>query len=195
MTCLNLPREMRNKMENVFLVGIIPGPSEPSITQINHITKPLVDVLLELWEVGLFLRRTPNYPGGRKVKAAVVPLVSDLLAAKKMAAFASATSKNFCSHCHTTLDEIHNLDYRNWKPRTWDEHLANANCWKNASTSEERDRIFTHYGVRWSELLRLPYWDPTSFVVIDSMHCFYLSLFNRHAVHVWGMDATKDDSD
>ncbi|EKM73397.1 hypothetical protein AGABI1DRAFT_134855 [Agaricus bisporus var. burnettii JB137-S8] len=27
------------------------------------------------------------------------------------------------------------------------------------------------------------------------MHCFYLSLFNRHAVHVWGMDATKDDSD
>lgn len=195
MTCLNLPRDKRDKMENIFLVGIIPGPTEPSLTQINHILRPLVDVLLELWDIGLFLRRTPKYPLGRRIRAAVVPLVSDLPAAKKMAAFAGARAKNFCSHCHLTLQEIRDLNFRNWEPRTWDKHVTMAKAWKDAPTQDKREEIFNEYGLRWSELLRLPYWDPTSFVVIDSMHCFYLGLFHRHAIKIWGMDATKDDSD
>lgn len=29
MTVLNLPRSDRNKIENVILVGLIPGPNEP----------------------------------------------------------------------------------------------------------------------------------------------------------------------
>ncbi|KAF9441114.1 hypothetical protein P691DRAFT_608690, partial [Macrolepiota fuliginosa MF-IS2] len=41
MTCLNLLHDIQNKMENIFLVGIIPGPNEPSLTHINHIIKPL----------------------------------------------------------------------------------------------------------------------------------------------------------
>ncbi|KAF9440835.1 hypothetical protein P691DRAFT_639106, partial [Macrolepiota fuliginosa MF-IS2] len=47
MTCLNLPQGIWDKMENIFLVGIIPGPNEPSLTHINHLIEPLVDVLLE----------------------------------------------------------------------------------------------------------------------------------------------------
>ena len=37
MICLNLPSEIRYKPENMFLVGIIPGPHEPSLHQINHL--------------------------------------------------------------------------------------------------------------------------------------------------------------
>lgn len=36
MICLNLPPELRFKLENIYLVGIIPGPKEPSLDEINH---------------------------------------------------------------------------------------------------------------------------------------------------------------
>ncbi|KAJ8581340.1 hypothetical protein M405DRAFT_751952, partial [Rhizopogon salebrosus TDB-379] len=36
MICLNLPPELRFKLENVYLVGVIPGPKEPSLDEINH---------------------------------------------------------------------------------------------------------------------------------------------------------------
>ncbi|KAF9441113.1 hypothetical protein P691DRAFT_611908, partial [Macrolepiota fuliginosa MF-IS2] len=130
---------------------------------------------------------------GQRICAAVIPLISDLPTAKKLAVFMSATAKNFCSHCYLTYDQIHDLNFHNWKLWSWEEHLMNAYVWKKASTKEEQNDIFGAYGVRWSKLLHLPYWDPTSYIVIDSMHCFYLGLFHHHAVHIWGMDAAKDD--
>ena len=35
---LNLPRNIRYKRENIILVGIIPGPSEPSMHSYQHIS-------------------------------------------------------------------------------------------------------------------------------------------------------------
>ncbi|KZV62524.1 hypothetical protein PENSPDRAFT_550273, partial [Peniophora sp. CONT] len=37
MTCLNLPPHLRYRVENMFLVGIIPGPHEPATHNINHV--------------------------------------------------------------------------------------------------------------------------------------------------------------
>jgi len=36
MTILNLPPSLRYKPENIYLVGVIPGPKKPSLKQINH---------------------------------------------------------------------------------------------------------------------------------------------------------------
>ena len=44
----NLPRPARFKRENVLIVGVIPGPSEPSKT-VNTYLRPLVTDLLALW--------------------------------------------------------------------------------------------------------------------------------------------------
>ncbi|KAG6326380.1 hypothetical protein ID866_12709 [Astraeus odoratus] len=41
--CLNLPLEMCYKPENMHLVGIIPGPEEPSGDQLNHFLDPLIN--------------------------------------------------------------------------------------------------------------------------------------------------------
>jgi len=41
MDLMNLPRSERFKLENVMLVGIIPGPHEPKLT-INSYLQPLV---------------------------------------------------------------------------------------------------------------------------------------------------------
>ena len=44
-----LPPEMRHKHENVILVGLIPGPHEPS-HDLNSYLEPLVQDLLCLWK-------------------------------------------------------------------------------------------------------------------------------------------------
>lgn len=45
---MNLPREQRNKPENVLLVGLMAGPHEAS--NINGYLKPLINELNEFWE-------------------------------------------------------------------------------------------------------------------------------------------------
>ena len=49
---VNLPREVRFRQENVIVLGVIPGPSEPSLN-INAFLAPLVDELLAFlgWNV------------------------------------------------------------------------------------------------------------------------------------------------
>jgi hypothetical protein len=62
-----------------------------------------------------------------------------------------------------------------------------ANDWKEAPSKTERTRIFKETGVRWSELLRLPYWDPTRFIVVDAMHNIFLNLVKYHIETVLGI--------
>jgi hypothetical protein len=89
--------------------------------------------------------------------------------------------------------DINDLDTSTWVPRNCDDHRRYAAAWRDAPTHEKRNDVFKAYGAKWSELLRLPYWDPTRFVIIDSMHAFYLRLFSRHVREVWGMDVDFED--
>lgn len=36
MACLNLPAEIRYRPENMYLAGVIPGPKQPSLKNLNH---------------------------------------------------------------------------------------------------------------------------------------------------------------
>ena len=55
LTLLNLPHHLRNRPENMFLAGVIPGPRKPSLSDVNHSIKLLVDVLLEFFDPGIWL--------------------------------------------------------------------------------------------------------------------------------------------
>ena len=57
MSVLNLPRECRFKQENTILVGLIPGPHEPS-HDINTFLKPLVEDLLKFWNGVIVLKKS-----------------------------------------------------------------------------------------------------------------------------------------
>jgi Transposase family tnp2 len=195
MVCLNLPAALRFKVENMYLVAIIPGPRQPSTHEINYLLRPLVDDLIDFWQPGIYLTRTFQRPNGMLVRCAVVPLVCDLPAARQMSGFAHYTSRHFCSECYQTLDDINDLNYESWEPRTYKNHLAAAETWRDAETLADRENAFKVDGIRWSELLRLPYWDPTKFTAIDSMHAFYLRLLSHHCRHIWGMNANVEDGD
>jgi len=49
---LNLPRSIRFKPENIWIVGIIPGPAEPDYSELNSYLRPLVKELNYLWTDG-----------------------------------------------------------------------------------------------------------------------------------------------
>jgi Transposase family tnp2 len=48
---LNLPPYLQYHPENMFLASIISGPKKLSLSDINHSLKPLVDVLLEFFDL------------------------------------------------------------------------------------------------------------------------------------------------
>ena len=195
MICLNLPPEERYKLENMFLVGIIPSPHEPKKEEINHLLSPLVDDLIDSYCHGVWYSCTQTYKRGWYARCVLVPVVCDTPAARQVTGHTSATSTNFCPYCILPHNKINNLDKDTWQLRTDVDHRSHAIEWLEAGTETECDTLFTHHGVWHSELLRLPYWSPIKHTMVDSMHLFFLILFKRHCTDIWGMDSKIDDGD
>ncbi|KAG1844677.1 hypothetical protein F4604DRAFT_1596005 [Suillus subluteus] len=164
----------------MYLVGIIPGPREPALDEINHFLRPVVDFFLPSWKDGIWFTKTINHTAGRLSRSVIAVAVNDLPAARKLAGRAGPTANQMCGLCWLLKSDIADFDWEKWRRRTLGEHKAAAEEWKNAETKVERDKIFKQHGVRWSELLRLPYWDPTRFIMINGMHNLFLGLVQHH---------------
>lgn len=183
MVCLNLPPEIRYKPENMFLFGIIPGPNEPPLTCFNHYLHNLIEELLEFWYSGVRFSRTSTCYYGRVVRCALICVVSDLLAARKVNGFAAIGHTQMCAICHSTRqrqDDLNDSFASLGKRRTGEEICQSAQLYLNAENEKERKEIVSTTGIRWSELYRLPYFDPSRMVVVDSMHNLFLGLVQEH---------------
>ncbi|KAI0654589.1 hypothetical protein C8Q70DRAFT_883959, partial [Cubamyces menziesii] len=168
---------------------------KPSLDQINPFLGLLVDDLLEFWEPGVWFSRTAKSTSRHLVRAALVPLICDVVGARQVVGLGAHSSKYFCSFCLLKSQDIENFDISTWPRRTAHDHLRNAERWRDASSAEERGKIFEDHGVRWSELLRLPYWDSIKYTVVDSMHNLYLGLIKTHCRNVWGIDFNIEGGD
>lgn len=195
LTLLNLPPHLRNRPENMFLAGVIPGPRKPSLSDVNHSTKLLVDILLEFFDPGVWYSRTARHRQGCRVRAILVPVVSDMLAARQAGGFASPTATFFCTLCNLKIQDIENLDKPTWPERDVGKHLQVARKWRDAQTSNEQESLFKDHGIRWSALLELPYWNPVLFTAIEPMHVFDAGLFQNHCRQIWGINTTAPGGD
>ena len=184
LSCLLLPPDMRHKIENLCLVGIIPGPREPSGEEIDHFLRPLVKVMKESWADGA-IYKTYEYPLGRFVRSAIALSVNDLPMARKIMGIANHVDRNAAK----------SLNFDSWKPRTLQRVQEDAQKWRSATTAKDRKRLYNKTGVRHSVLMELEYWDPTVMVPIDGMHNFFLSLLQYHARTVLGMDSAGSRND
>ncbi|KAI0323532.1 hypothetical protein GY45DRAFT_1264415 [Cubamyces sp. BRFM 1775] len=196
MVCLNLPAHLRYLPENVYLAGVIPGPTKPSTDQINHFLAIVVDEFLEFWDPGVFYTRTALKPQGRRARAALVPVVADLVGARQIVGFGPHNhNKVLCTICTLNADNVEETDPANFKARDRDEHRAAAKAWLDAETTLEREALLIKTGVRYSELLRLDYWNPFLYTVVDTMHNLYLGILQRHVRSLWGINVKMDDGD
>jgi hypothetical protein len=48
--------------------------------------------------------------------------------------------------------------------------------------------VFAETGIQWSELMRLPYWNPLRQGVVDAMHNLLLGDAQSHCRSLWKMD-------
>lgn len=170
MTCLNLPPHLRQN--HLYQAGIIPGTKQPSLTELNHYTRIIVDDFANSWKHGIFYPQTALRPNGRLTHSIIAAGVMDLPAARHASSMAGITSHHICTVC--TLKYKVNLgdtNYEKWVLRDSAVLRNQAIKWRDAETEKDRVSIFNEYGVRWSELWRLPYWNPVRQLVVDVMHC------------------------
>jgi hypothetical protein len=192
MACLNLPPSLRYKPENLFLVGVIPGPKEPSVEQVGHYIEIIVDMLNRSWRDGTKFDCTESSDSGRTERSMLVVIVTDLVASRKIAGVASHSSKNFfCSFCGLAKAEINNFDRTTWPTKTREMQKKAAEEWRDATTKKERKRLFAQTGVRWSPFWKLDYYDPTKMGAADTMHNLFLGLVQFHVREVLGIEDAK----
>jgi hypothetical protein len=180
----NLPRSERNKPENIIYLSFLPGPKEVGLERINHYLAPIVDEFLELWK-GWRIPKTHECPEGLDIKVALIIGSSDTPATRKLFGHGSAVMKCYrCEKRSTYSDEYKKTHYGGME--NYDEWVTNpadallhrkyAQEWMECNSKSSRENHFKEHGVRWSELLRLPYMDPIRFAVIDPMHCLFLGV-------------------
>ena len=95
---MNLPRSVRFKRENVILVGILPGLSEPK-RDINTYMEPLVEEMEDLWSSVRLSVNSCAFPSSIIVRCALLCVACDLPAGRKLCVFLSHSAKHGCSKC------------------------------------------------------------------------------------------------
>ena len=185
----NLPREERFKMENIILVGIIPGPSESKKTM-NSYLGPFVRDMLEFWEgENIWHEFSQTFV---TIRMALVCVMCDIPAARKVCGFAGHSAVHGCSKCYKEFQAgllDYKLDYSGYDRDSW--KLRNDNEYKiqylKASTKAMRTSLVSQYGVRYSLLIQLPYFDIVRMHVVDPMHNLLLGT-PKHMMNIWTQD-------
>ena len=190
--CLNLPPELRYKPENIGLLCIIPGPKKPSLTALNNYLRPIIDVMLAAWERGIEHSHVATYEGSCVSRSAIALAIMDLVAARETAQLAAHNAHIYCHVCQCSDRSTRGRwDFENWKIRDVELMRQQAFRWRDAASEEEREKIFATHGVRWSEFWRLPYWDPTRQLAVDSMHCIFEGLIPYHFRTILGLTSAN----
>ena len=120
LTIDNLPRDKRFLVENVIIIGCIPGPREPKL-HINSYLKPLVDELLELYH-GIQLRTIKSMFSFTSVRCMLTSVSADVPAKRKLCGFSSHSAKRGCSKCLKPFNCSHfgaKPDYSVFDRETW----------------------------------------------------------------------------
>ena len=175
---LNLPRQERYLKENVILVGIIPGPKEPSL-HINTFLKPLVDDLQLLWK-GIFI--TNSTLTTTIIRAALLCVACDIPAARKVCGFLGHRATKGCSKCllsfptesFSAKPDYSNFDCSQWTPRTNSAHRIEVS--KVLECNTKQDRMATER--------KRSYFDPVRMCIIDPMHNVLLGT-SKMVCEVW----------
>ena len=172
---LNLPRQIRFKIENLIVAGVIPGPKEPALN-INSFLKPIVNDLKEL-EKGIL------DPCDRKtqIRGKLLQVIADMPARCKTIGSMSFNATQGCHRCSLRNDEwgVKGKTFEIVK-QTSDALKKNDNSWRIVAnqykvdkTVSTREALARSTGIRYSYLLELDGYSPCSSPVIEPMHLLW----------------------
>ncbi|KAG2215406.1 hypothetical protein INT45_010426, partial [Circinella minor] len=162
LVCNNLPCADHFKVENVILVGVMPGLKEPKANG-AVIRAALLNIACDI-------------PAARKVGG--------------FTSHSSTRACHKCTREFVVFPGTSNLDYsgndidREHGLGTRETNASAAAQWLEASTQAARTRIERETGTRWSQINRLHYFDPVRSVLIDPMHNLFLGTADQ-MVRIW----------
>ena len=143
-----------------------------------------------LWD-GITINQTNECKNGKRIRAALILVLCDIPATRKICGHVSAlVSCHRCKkkanyenrqHIFARMDNFDDWFFM----RDPIEHRQNALEWRYCNSDASRKRFVKQNGVRWSELLRLPYFDPIKFITIDPMHCLFLGIARWIVKQIW----------
>jgi len=176
---LNLPCSERTKWENIIVVGIIPGlQKEPS--SLNEFLDPFVKEMQVLWK-GVYLKSSLSTFIPLRFRAALACVSCDIPAARKLCGFKGHNSNYGCSKCFKYFpgNVQDGIDYsgferQQWPKRDMNTHRRNAKKLLAAKTKSKHDKLSIKFGMYYSSLLKLEYFNAIQFTVIDPMHNLFL---------------------
>ena len=113
--------------------------------------------------------------GEHVVRAVLMCAATDIPASQKLCGFMGHSVEKGCSRCLKSFPTSQFGDYSGfnhsaWHKRSIESHRKNGMSWKHAKTGSERKEIERKYGIRFTELLRLPYFDTIHYTIVDPMH-------------------------
>ena len=185
LTVLNLPRTIRYKLENIIIVGIIPGPREPSTNGMNFFLEPLVHELQQFWSGVKMHVNMSSENIERTVRCALLCVSCDLPAGRKACGFLSYNARLGCTKCLKEFpgtigsQDFSGFDRSKWTARSDDKHRENITKLKQCTYRSSLTKLESELGCRVSVLLDLPYFSPTRFLIIDPMHNLFLGTGKR----------------
>jgi len=187
MLCISLPPSVRYRPENVFLITAL--PCDPSVDNIPFTLGPIMRRINDQWKSGVWIKSTPCYPSGRREQSIVANLVTDMPGGSKLCGRAQHNhGKHFCAMCLLLKSNINTIDPSCFPMRSCLQERDAAMRWLQADSQKARDAVFQETGIRWSAFWELEYWDPTSMVVVDTMHNLWLGLAQHHCRLMLGID-------
>ena len=123
------------------------------------------------------------------IKLALSCVTCDIPAARKVCGFLSHNAAFGCNKClkefNVTFGEktdFLGFDSEDWTPRSLQQHTSAIKEVLKQTTKTAQNSAESQYGVRYSVLLELPYFDPIECIAIDIMHeaCFFSVDQDRH---------------
>ena len=125
------------------------------------------------------------------VKLALTCVACDIPASRKVCGFLGHNASLGCSKCYKKFNaqfsgptDYSGFDRENWRRRSNEEHRQDVKKLADEVTKTKLKAAESQYGVRYSVLLELPYFNPIHYTVIDVMHNMYLGT-GKHLYQVW----------
>ncbi|MBW0470045.1 hypothetical protein O181_009760 [Austropuccinia psidii MF-1] len=176
---LNLPTSERLKPENVYVAGIIPAPKEPTALQLNYLLIPLIKELKELWQVCHFLP-TSTGPSGLFIHVAILTAIADVVSMCKLTGFILHSGNHFCNLCTIDKAQIEEICPQFHYTFSYPNYRSTIANWLWA-IQKQQQAIFFEYGMQYSILEDLLYWDATRMLNLEIIHDLVLGILKDHA--------------